>query len=51
MPGTEASPFEKKDTNVLNTIHKHLRQFRYSYWWRARHVGMYKPLFMTGKKC
>ena len=22
-------------------IHKYLRQFRYSYWWRARHVGMY----------
>ena len=22
-----------------------------SYWWRARHVGVYKPLFMTGKKC
>ena len=32
-------------------IHKYLRQFRYSYWWRARHVGVYKPLFMTGKKC
>ena len=33
------------------SIHKYLRQFRYSYWWRARHVGVYKPLFMTGKKC
>ena len=32
-------------------IHKYLRQFRYSYWWRARYMGVYKPLFMTGKKC
>ena len=32
-------------------IHKYLRQFRYSYWWRVRHVGVYKPLFMTSKKC
>ena len=30
---------------------KYLRQFRCSYWWRARHVGVYKPLFMTSKKC
>ena len=32
-------------------IHQYLRQFRYSYWWRARHVGVYKPLFITSKKC
>ena len=25
-------------------IHKYLREFRYSYWWRARHVGVIKPL-------
>ena len=23
----------------------------YSYWWRARHVGVHKSLFMTSKKC
>ena len=32
-------------------IHKYLRQFRYSYWWRARHVGVFKPLFRTSQKC
>ena len=31
----------------LRSIHKYLRQFRYSYWWRARHVGVFKPLIMT----
>ena len=36
---------------LLFHIHKYLRQFCYSYWWRARHVGVYKPLFMTSKKC
>ena len=36
--------------DVLFCIHKYLRQFRYSYWWRERHVGVYKPLLMTSKK-
>ena len=35
----------------LYSIHKYLRQFRYSYWLRARHVGVYKPLYMASKKC
>ena len=45
------------DLHVLNylsylfIIHKYLRQFRYSYWWGAGHVGVYKPFFMTSKKC
>ena len=34
---------------ILLCIHNYLRQFRYSYWWRAHHVGVYKPLF--SKKC
>ena len=36
---------------LLNTlfyvIHKYLRQFRYSYWWGATHMGVFKPLIMT----
>ena len=39
------------NTQQLTYIHKYLRHFRYSYWWRARYVGVYKPLYMTGKKC
>ena len=42
---------QRAGTRSSITIHKYLRQFRYSYWWRARHVGVYKPLFMTSKKC
>ena len=30
-------------------IHKYLRQFRYSYW--AHHMGVFKPLIKTSKKC
>ena len=30
---------------LLSHIYKYLRQFRYSYWWRAHHLGVYKPLF------
>ena len=29
------------------TIHKYLRQFRYSYCWRARHMGVFKRLIRT----
>ena len=36
---------------VIINIHKYLRQFCYSYWWRAHHVGVYKLLFVTSKKC
>ena len=28
-------------------IHEYLRQFRYSYWWRAHHVELFKQLIMT----
>ena len=34
-------------TRATRIIHKHLRRFRYSYWWRARHVWVFKPLIMT----
>ena len=33
--------------NLLSTIHKYPKQFLYSYWWRARHVGVFKRLIMT----
>ena len=33
-------------THGLWFIHKYLRQFRYFYWWRARHVGVFKQLIM-----
>ena len=32
---------------LLFIIHKYLGQLLYSYWWRARHVGVFKPLIMT----
>ena len=35
---------------MLLHIHKYLRQFRYSYWWRARHVGVFKLLILTSQK-
>ena len=36
---------------LLYLILKYLRQFCYSYWWRARHMDVYKPLVMTSKMC
>ena len=32
---------------TLPFIHKYHIQFRYSYWWRARYVGVFKSLIMT----
>ena len=48
---TNEGAFLRNNMCNITNIHKYLRQFRYSYWWRARHMGVYKPLFMTSKKC
>ena len=38
----EIGPWFKYQVIKLICIHKYLRQFRYSYWWRAPHVGIFK---------
>ena len=41
----------KNEKSPWSKSYKYLRQFHYSYWWRARHMGGVKPLIMTSKKC
>ena len=47
--------FENSDSRISEAlflhIHKYVsRQFHYSYWWRARHVGVFKRLIKTQLK-
>ena len=37
----------QKLKNILMTIHKYPIQFHYSYWWRARHMAVFKRLIKT----